>query len=610
MLHALREYGEKLGGEPGFKTREVRWAIQLTESGELLNVVPLGDDRSGMQLPRCADMHAMNSGGKAHFLVETAQFVACYFKPNEEAAKIVSAEGRHRYFRSMLSTAAEAVPVLKPVSALLENPEALEKLNARLAEKKAKPADWVTWQVGGSDLSQLSEVQGWWRTWRTQDLATTKPTKAAANGNMVCLLTGELVEPLQTHRPITGLAGLGGLAMGDVMVGFDKSAFKSYGLDKSANASMSSNAAQQYVDALNYLIQQRQTLAGAAVVYWFKEAVAPEDDLFAMLRGMETEEQKTASALSQARQLLTAIRSGERAELGHNHYYAMTISGASGRVMVRDWLDGQFDALLESTIHWFDTLEIVGLTGNLAPTQKLETTVTSLLPEKSPQQKYSDWVKPIGSARRDLWHVALNKNLSMPATAFARCVAETNKFMVSETARDIFFPARQRDQSGGNGFSVARLYARMGLIKAYFIRQSTGGALHMKPHLNPEHPAPAYHCGRLLAVLAKLQHAALGDVGAGVVQRYYPAASSAPGLTLGRLIGNARNHLGKIEYQKKREEFDELLEEVISTIGDSFPRTLDLEGQGLFALGYYQQLAALRAPKKETKDNNQSGDQQ
>ena len=64
MLHALREYGAKLGGEPGFKSREVRWCIQLSEAGQLLNIVPLGDGKAGVMLESCPDMRAMNSGGK------------------------------------------------------------------------------------------------------------------------------------------------------------------------------------------------------------------------------------------------------------------------------------------------------------------------------------------------------------------------------------------------------------------------------------------------------------------------------------------------------------------------------------------------------------------
>ena len=130
----------------------------------------------------------------------------------------------------------------------------------------------------------------------------------------------------------------------------------------------------------------------------------------------------------------------------------------------------------------------------------------------------------------------------------------------------------------------------------------------MKPYLNPDHPNPAYQCGRLLAVLAKLQQSALGDVGAGVVQRFYASASTAPGLTLGRLVGNARNHLGKLEgglahwYEQK-------IADVMGRVGDAFPRTLDLEGQGLFALGYYQQLADLRTRKDGKENSNQNGDQ-
>jgi CRISPR-associated protein Csd1 len=130
----------------------------------------------------------------------------------------------------------------------------------------------------------------------------------------------------------------------------------------------------------------------------------------------------------------------------------------------------------------------------------------------------------------------------------------------------------------------------------------------MTAYLNPDHPASAYHCGRLLAVLANLQRAALGDVGAGVVQRYYAAASQTPGLILGRLIANARNHLGKLEaglawwYEGR-------IAEVMSRLGDGAPRILDLEGQGLFALGYYQQLAALRASNKADQATETASEQ-
>ena len=120
----------------------------------------------------------------------------------------------------------------------------------------------------------------------------------------------------------------------------------------------------------------------------------------------------------------------------------------------------------------------------------------------------------------------------------------------------------------------------------------------MEPYLNKEHPHPAYHCGRLLAVLARLQRTALGDVGAGVVQRYYAAASQTPGLVLGRLIANAKNHLGELKGGLAWW-YENLISEVMGGLKDEIPRTLTLEEQSLFALGYYQQLAALNAGKGE-----------
>ena len=119
----------------------------------------------------------------------------------------------------------------------------------------------------------------------------------------------------------------------------------------------------------------------------------------------------------------------------------------------------------------------------------------------------------------------------------------------------------------------------------------------MEAYLNINHPNPAYHCGRLLAILAKLQEKALGDVGANVVQRFYPAFSQTPGLIIGRLVSNARNHLGKLDGGLAWW-YEERIAEIMVKLGDGAPRTLNLEGQGLFALGYYQQIAALRAGNK------------
>lgn len=578
MLQALMNYGSRLDSEPGFKTREVRWCIELSPNGQLLGVLPLGDGRRGQMQSRCADMHNMNAGGRAHFLVESAQTVALLFKANESPENIVRSEGKHRYFVEMLVQAAIEVSGLTAIADALQDPTMLSEIKTALVEKRAKPVDLLSWRIGGIDPRDIAAVQSWWRAWRASDLGggvagSRSVSESGTDGKMICFLTGAPAQPLPTHPKITGLSSVGGMTMGDVMVGFDKAAFGSFGLSQSANAAMSAGAAQQYVDGLNDLIRNHsQKLANALVVHWFKESIPQEDDPLEWLNGYETQETTEATAQAAARRLLDSIRNGERAWLGDNRYFALTLSGASGRVMARDWMEGRFEDLVRNVEAWFVDLAVVSRDGaGQARDPKFMAVCGALVRE----------LKDIpASATACLWKAALQR-LPIPQPLMAQALARFRTELVD------------KDQPPFN-------HARMGLIKAYFVRLKPGGDTAMTAYLNPEHPDPAYHCGRLLAVLANLQRAALGDVGAGVVQRYYAAASQTPGLILGRLASNARNHLGKLEGGLAYW-YETQIAGVMGKLGDRAPRILDLEGQGLFALGYYQQLAHLRAGSKDKK---------
>lgn len=577
MLHHLVAYADnRLDSEPGFTTREVRWQVEIDSNGILVGVIPLGDGRRGQRLPRCPEMHNMNAGGRAHFLVESSQTAALMFKDNEEQRKIESGTERHRFFSKRVSEAAQSVDFLKPLASFLNEETRLSNLRETLRSHRARPNDWITWRIGGSDPLTERSVLDWWRDWRARDLGlpvgaletmnTSQPSRPSLpSGGMVCFLSGDIVRPLPTHPKITGLAGVGGQPSGDVVVGFDKASFSSFGLEQSANAAMSEVAVRKYVDALKDLVSEHgRKLAGSLVVHWFKERIAAIDDPLAFLYGMETEAQTGAAASAAVRKLLDAIRTGERADLGNNQFYAITISGAAGRVMVRDWMEGQFVDLATNIDAWFTDLDIVARDGQgLARNPKFLAVCGALV------RDLKDLPPPTAAT---LWRVAVQR-LSIPQPLMAQALARFRTDIV-------------RDEPFN--------HARMGLLRAYFVRIQPGGDQSMTAYLNREHPDSAYHCGRLLAVLANLQRAALGDVGAGVVQRYYAAASQTPGLILGRLMSNARNHLGKLEGGLAWW-YEQQIAEVMSRLGDRAPRILDLEGQGLFALGYYQQLAALRA---------------
>ena len=215
-----------------------------------------------------------------------------------------------------------------------------------------------------------------------------------------------------------------------------------------------------------------------------------------------------------------------------------------------------------------------------------------MLPPRKPKQKYEDWIKPLGSLQRSLYQSVLTGR-KFPSDFISKILLLLRTFWV-----ELDDSIQGNEQTMGANLALA--YRRIGLLKAYHMRNK--GDQYMGTHLNPEHPEVAYQCGRLLAILARLQRRALGDLGAGVVQRYYSAASQTPALTLGRLMSNAKNHLSKLDGGLQYW-YENQLAEVMAQIDGSIPKTLDLEKQSLFALGYYQQIAQLNAGKDKTNDH-------
>ena len=629
MLHHVVDYARKhvTDSERGFTRREISWRVAIKPDGALVAVLPLNDRKAKHRpkTPGCPDMPNMRAGGDAkrsHFLVETAGAALLYGNDHETLYGVADHKTmrRHEFFRKIMAQSAQTVDKMRPISNFLRSEEQMHKCRTHAGELRINPNDWISFVVQEYDPLQDQQVLLWWREWLMSDSASRLDAgtkRSRKTRGHVDLLTGRETQPLERHPLIKGMNKGLGKDGGDAqapLIAMDKAAFESFGLRSGLNAAMAPETAQLYADGLSDLLEKSVVVAGTKVAYWFKSALPPEEfDPFAALAGLESPQTKEVGALAAARGSLNAIQSGARSGSLRNHYFAMTISGLKGRIMIRSWMEGDFAGLLSSTINWFEDLEIVGLTGmRSAPDPKLESVVTAPLPDRPASQKYSDWIKPLGSARVDLWRCALDANRPIPPSTLTRTMQSMPRFMASDPVLRILFPKRAASEDSTAGLTVSRLYSRMSLIKAYFIRttRTKKEGTEMEAHLNVNHPDSAYHCGRLLAVLAELQETALGDVGANVVQRFYPAFSQTPGLIIGRLVSNARNHLGKLDGDLPRK-YQDRIAEIMTRLGDGAPRTLNLEGQGLFALGYYQQIAALRAGNKsgtpDADTNNPQG---
>lgn len=576
MLPLLIKYAEDHGLKPeaGFTSKEVRWAIVCDDRAKFLDVIELGDSEQrrnrGQRFDKCPELSFsdLKSGGetKCHFLIETAEVVALYGdKAGEEKPR-----AKHAYFVNLLRQAAGAMPELGAAADCLDDAPSLAAIAQRLAAHRAKPTDKVTLRLGACYPVESKAWHDWWRAFRNQ-LSPPGATKgtAGSTSDMRCLATGRVVAPLTVSPKISGLSDVGGLATGDALASYKQDSFCSYGLEQAANAAVSEEAAYACRDALNHLIRETgQRLAGAKVVHWFKEKVDPEDDPLSFLK--ESAEQEERNAQQRARELLESIRTGKKANLAGNYYYALTLSGASGRVMVRDWMEGRFEELAANIAAWFDDLAIVRRDGAaLAPPPKFLAVLGATVREL-------DDLSPPFTAK--MWRVAVSC-LPIPEQALVQALSRAKlDFLADESPN----------------------HARMGLLKAYHIRK---GDTHMTAYLNEDHPDPAYHCGRLMAVLADLQYKAQGDVGAGVIQRYYAAASSTPAVVLGRLVRLSQYHLGKLGGGFAHVYQMQYVAPIWSCIKDSLPSSLTPQRQSLFALGYYHQMAQMATDRARKSDN-------
>ena len=124
--------------------------------------------------------------------------------------------------------------------------------------------------------------------------------------------------------------------------------------------------------------------------------------------------------------------------------------------------------------------------------------------------------------------------------------------------------------------------------------------MEIKSNLTADTADPAYNCGRLLAVLSAAQKKAQGYPKGftGVAERYFASASTSPASVFPMLLQLNRHHIDKIRKIGDGNAYEEAaIRDILAHLqpeGETppkFPPHLNLQEQGRFAIGFYQQQA-------------------
>lgn len=580
ILQSLLAYAERGDlGDADFEPVGVRWQIPLTRDGRLSGQpIPLSDDPTAkkppaktLKRPFTSPNELTQTGDKAraYFLCDSLERATLFLDP-KFPEKHENRHAQHRYFRSLLTAAADstpsAEPVLRAVLTFLDDTEARATLHHDLSVAKAKPNENVTFAVDGEDLLSIPALRDFWRQRRRAE----SKTAAASRASRICIATGETAPTLDTTEKIKGIPG--GLAQGTNLISFDKSSFCSFGLKQAQNAPLSPAAELKIRTALNTLVKQarEQHLVFNDTVYlhWTREPI--KHDPLALLT---TADPDGVSAL------LLSIRGGEfQAGLDPNLYYCLGLSGNGARIVVRDWLATTVDLVQHAIGAWFDGSEIIDPDGvSLRSGHKFGAILYAMV-----RADLSELPPPLPAAL--FYAILRGAPVPLPSSALAAALRRQS------------LDQRKPDDPRDPRLNPARL----GLIRAVLNRLPHQPFI-MTAQLDPSCSDSAYLCGRLFAVFDRLQYLAQGQLNAGISERFYASACVTPSLVMGRLFRNAQFHLAKAGggvAENVRKDF----EEITTSLGAKFPPTLTLEEQGRFALGFYHQKADYRRISSERRE--------
>lgn len=410
------------------------------------------------------------------------------------------------------------------------------------------------------------------------------------NGQRVCLVTGQRTAISRLHPKIKGVYGA--QSSGASLVSFNLDAFCSYGMAQGDNAPVSEPASFRYATALNTLLARdsgrRVRIGDTTTVFW-AEAAGGEaaawacEELFAALlepppptdaaEGARLAE--TLTALAEGRLLSTALAQLDE----RTRFFVLGLAPNAARVSVRFWHEDSIGASAQRVAeHWRD-LRIEPWPWRTMPA------VWQLLLETAAQGKAENVPPALGGALMR----AILTGARYPQSLLAAVVA------------------RMRADKEING-------RRAAVCKACLARDHRLGFEKEETpmSLDRDNDNPAYLLGRLFAVYEGAQRAALGpNINATIKDRYFGAASATPALVFPLLERGSAAHLASLRKGDKgglAYWFDREIDAIVSEMGATFPRSLRLEDQGRFAIGYHHQRGAarrLRETPQTDADNHQ-----
>ena len=499
MIEALVELGDrirtKMFGELKYDSltfTRIESLIEIDIDGRFIELYPLPEPRDTI-VEDVVRMHdaGRTSGELPRLIVDNAQYVLG-FPDNERSKKCFSKY--HDKLKQYIY-----IEPLNPIFSFYENQQhclAREKYELLFNAKKVKNGNIAFFVHGQTKLLHEGELvyAGIEKFYQQYEI------ERCLASNVKCGICGSdqwRVANISTHDSISKVPG--GQPSGCYLVSYNNNAFTSYGLDGNDNAGICSHCVKNYVEGLNWLMTHQKkgidkkgrpkdiftnriTIGrgkggDTAIVYWTRNDI--ECDEITLLDDPDVES---------VTNLLSSVHSGKKKALymDTDQFYALTLSGASARIAVRDWLEISLATMRENVAEWFKDIEIQAYGENKYPG----------IPEMAKacdndNSKDNQLTSRVGAV---LWNAAL-KNRTIPIWVLSAVLSRIRA-------------EHKKDKKGKPIDSVTA--HRAALIKLILNRLNKNGGIKYMPSFDQNNKEAAYWCGAAFAVLERIQWHAQG----------------------------------------------------------------------------------------------------
>lgn len=406
-------------------------------------------------------------------------------------------------------------------------------------------------------------------------LQVKKQSKSNENKKAVCLITGVKEKPVNTTYSSFILGGKSNAKLVAFQV---NSGYDSYGKKMGLNAPISEEAEFKYTTALLKLLSKNSRnkfrIGDRSFIFWASSnseaAEQTEGSLFDLLGYTEEEGDDPNAKIEQVRKVFTAIYSGSLKTSLEDRFFILGLAPNSARIAVVYWSESSLREFAGKILQHFKDMEIIDTRKEGKPYMGIKDMLAAVTLSGKQSEATPNLPEAIVNS--------IFQGTPYPFTLFSACIR------------------RIRAESGSHDKKAIRI-ARMAIIKAYLNRTNSNNKK-IEIMLDKSNTNQGYLCGRLFAVLDKIQEDANGI--SSIRERYMNAASATPASVFATIINLSSHHMEKLTNDGKKIFFEKMKQEIIDKIPASgFPAHLDLQDQGRFFIGYYHQRQEFFTKKEE-----------